>query len=153
MIIPRRRLVVRTSAMASPTRARLLLLLVSTVALLGGCGGDVLVDPGGAGGAGGAGGGSCDARIATLSQKIAVAETCNPLINAVQCSGTASVTDGCGCQVIANETNPTAVAAAQAAHDAASAASCIAPCAAPCPYFGPGFCDPATGKCVAGLLD
>ena len=152
MIVPRRRLVVMTSAMASPTRAWLLLSLVSSVALLGACGGNVLVDPGGAG-AGGGSAGSCDARLVTLAQKIAAAETCNPLINAVQCSGTASVTDGCGCQVIANETNPSAVAAAQAAYEAASAASCIAPCAAPCPYFGPGFCDPATGKCVAGLLD
>lgn len=150
MIVPRRRLVVMTSAMASPTRARLLLSLVSSVALLGACGGDVLVDPGGAGGAGG---GSCDVLLATLAQKIAVADTCDPNIFSIQCNGTASVTDACGCQVLANETNPSAVAAAQAAHEAASAAQCIAPCAAPCPYYGPGFCDPATSKCVAGLLD
>lgn len=130
------------------------------------CGGSVVVDGSGAGGSGGGTSSStststttsttttsCDALLADLSAKVAAAQACDPLINSVQCDGSAVVLDACSCQLLANETNPTAVAAAQAAYQAASA--CFPTCDGPCVGIGPGFCQPVPnggGVCVSAVF-
>lgn len=130
------------------------------------CGGSVVVD---GTGSGGGGGGtttstststststtvtSCEGLLADLAAKIVTAQACDPLINTVQCDGSAIVLDACSCQILANEKNPAAVAAASAAYQAA--ASCFAPCDAPCAGAGPGFCQPVPnggGVCVSAVF-
>lgn len=143
--------------MRSLSRASLLSLGSSL--LLAACGGNVVVDSGSTGTGGGGGGaepGSCDALLADFQAKQAAAVECNPFINAIQCDGSAFVYDACGCQVLANETNPATVAAAQTSYEAAFAAICFAPCDGPCQVYGGGFCSSnggSTGVCMVALPD
>jgi hypothetical protein len=91
-----------------------------------------------------------------LTNKNAEAIACNPAINMPQCTGTAYVLDTCGCQILANETNPSAVQAAQQAYQAWVGAGCGPwPCDT-CPVTGPGGCIPGpngTGTCQTIMPD
>ena len=137
------------------------LLLVSVLVALGGCGGKAVIDgPDGFGGGGGTTttttAVTCDGLFQVYDAALADAVSCNPFVNMMQCDGTASVHDPCGCPVLANETNPTAVQAAVAAYDAWVAASC-GPylCGAPCQTLSPGFCSgtgPSDGVCVSAVF-
>jgi hypothetical protein len=90
---------------------------------------------------------------------VAAAEACNAALNIVQCNGTATVHDACGCVVIGNETNPQAVSAANNAWTDCESMGCCGPMAHPitpltcgkCPgTTATGHCDPATSLCTYG---
>jgi len=77
---------------------------------------------------------------------------CDPTIFIAQCTGSAIIRDLCGCQVIANENNPTAV---QAAHDAYASwigIGCGPMTCDVCPVFSPSSCvadsTGTTGSCT-----
>lgn len=117
---------------------------------IGGAGGTTSTGTGGLGGAGGIGGaGGCDALLADFQAKLDAAQACNPLINAIQCSGTVVAFDTCGCEVVANDQASTAASYAIGAYESWADAGCgpydCALC--PPPPSSPWFCDPATSKC------
>jgi hypothetical protein len=68
--------------------------------------------------------GACQSLFATFQNALAEAVKCSPVLGVVQCSGSATLLDACGCTVVANETQPEKVKAAQAAYDAWVAAGC-----------------------------
>ncbi|MFT3773067.1 MAG: hypothetical protein QM820_47405 [Minicystis sp.] len=147
----------------SPVRSfpRLALLLgVGAATLAAACGGKTIVETGPAGGSGGAtttglggaGGLSndCDVLGADFQSKLAAAQSCDPLINAIQCSGTATLHDGCGCEVAGNELAPEKVSLAVDAFEAWVNAGCgpfeCALCPPP-PSSVSWFCDPGSSQC------
>jgi hypothetical protein len=141
------------------------------------CGGKAVVDgPGNQGGEGGqttttshtdnsttsgtggegATGDPCTQLEGNLTQKIADALACDPAINMPQCTGTAYVLDTCGCQILANELDPSAVGAAQQAYQAWVGQGCGPWDCLDCPTPGPGGCVPGpngTGVCQTFLPD
>ncbi|MBI4950470.1 MAG: hypothetical protein HY908_00405 [Myxococcales bacterium] len=149
---------------------------VSAVAVLG-CGGKAVIDAGDGPGGGGAGGGTttttttttttsttttttttvltCDGLYQVLEAAIASAVACDPLVNMVQCDGSAVIHDPCGCPVLANETSPAAVEAATDAYDAWTGAGC-GPylCGLPCQPMSAGLCmatSGSSGTCVVAI--
>lgn len=101
------------------------LLLLGFVSSMSACGGNVVVDrggpatggSGGAGGSGGVGGGSggagaaysCDELEQMLINAFAEAMSCSASVSSPQCTGVAKIYDLCGCPIVANEKNPSAV--------------------------------------------
>jgi hypothetical protein len=140
-------------------------------ALLGACGGKVVVDGVGAGGGGsttvtsattgvaatGAGGGSadCAALLQDFQTKLDVALTCNPAIDMAQCTGAAVVADTCDCQLVAGESSPEAVSASQLAHDAWVAAGCGPFDCDNCPPgpSTPWQCDALSNRCTPSIFN
>jgi hypothetical protein len=134
------------------------------------CGGKVVFVAEGDGGSGGStsssssssgsstssssGGGCSDLKI-QLDAAVAAAIVCNPLINQVQCDGTAVIHDACDCpSILLNEKNPNQVANAKAAYSAWTTAGCgPAQCGKLCVPATSGFCQPdpngTTGTCVS----
>ncbi len=171
--------------------ARLLCLALTGVAsTAAGCGGKVVLDAGhggsttGAGGNATTGGGGgtttgtvgsvttgtttssggveCSGTYAQLGAAVEGAQQCDPTLQIVQCSGKVTVHDVCGCEVVANETNPDAVGAANTAWNGCEAIGCCGPGAhpitppscMPCPTPPiAGACDPQTGLCVSVVPD
>jgi len=125
------------------------------------CGGKVAVDGAGAGGGStststGVGGGDCASLGAALSAAIGAAQSCNPTVDIIQCSGSAIIHDACGCPIVANEASTGAVSQAAALFSAWIATGCgPIECFAcpPDPSTTPWGCDPSTMKCVPLLLE
>jgi hypothetical protein len=139
-------------------------LILAAVALAWSCGGKAVVDPGGhaEGGAGGESttttstgqGGqgaatSCESMLQQLTDAIDAAQACDPTIFLVQCAGTATVTDSCTCELVANENYPELIEVAAAAYGAWMAAECgPIPCyGCPPPPSSPWYCDPTSWRC------
>ncbi|MCC6525950.1 MAG: hypothetical protein IT373_25110 [Polyangiaceae bacterium] len=128
------------------------------------CGGKAVLDSGAGGGGGSATTSSttsnttspttttvdCDSLKQALDDAVAAAVACWPSDPQPQCTGTAYVYDTCQCQILANETNPQAIAAALEAFDAWVAPGCGPWDCGFCPVFGPGACVPSGngGHCV-----
>lgn len=133
------------------------------VAVMGGCGANVVFDATGAGGAGGSsastgGGGAggsaatgspCDILSSTLDDTILAATACDPFLNVASCTGSLVILDTCGCPaIVANELYPERAQAAQNAYDAWVAAGCGPyPCET-CIPATTGLCDPNTSRCA-----
>src|SRR5262245_6566484 len=130
------------------------------------CGGKVVVDNGaggeGTGGttnaSGSASGVDCGSLQTDLAAKIEAARACQLDANVVECGGTAFVSDTCGCQLLANENNPQAVADAQAAYTSWVNAGCGPnPCTTACAQPLAGFCastpDGLSGVCTSVIPD
>lgn len=142
--------------------------------LAGACGGKAVVDPeiqtgtGGSGaatttsstssssttssssGTAGAGGSaSCEVLQDLLEEAIAVAQWCDPLINAAQCTGHTIIMDPCGCEVVANDTISDAAGQALAAYDAWVAQGCgpVDCMTCPPPPSSPWYCDGDLMRC------
>jgi hypothetical protein len=136
-------------------------------ALVWSCGGKAVVDPpihgqagsGGQGatttttgstGLGGEGAGTgCEALMQDLTNAISAAQACDPASPVYECTGMAVVKDTCACDLVANQTVPTLVQAANDAYDAWVAAGCgPIPCyACPPPPSSPWYCDPNSLSC------
>ena len=156
------------------------MLRVRTLGTLGGlfllaCGGKAFVDGGvGAGGSAGAGGTTSSHTTSThstgsagsgapgdpcleaqdwLGIKIVAALACDPTIYLAQCTGTATVYDYCGCELVANENNATAVQDAIDAYKAMVQMGCAPTTCAPCPGIINATCVPTgagnTGTCAS----
>jgi hypothetical protein len=132
---------------------------VAAAILAAACGGKVAVDTHGAGGTptsgtGGGGGGDCASLGAALSAAVEAARACNPVLDVIQCSGSAIINDGCGCPIVANEQQSTHVSDAQGLYSAWISTGCgPIECFAcpPSPMSTPWYCDGNTGKCEAAL--
>ncbi len=133
------------------------------VALLSGCGANVVFESGGEGGSAGAGasspgggseGGStssgspCGALTAAFEDAISAARACDPFLNVASCTGSAVILDSCGCPaIVANELYPERVEAAKNAYDAWVGAGCGPfPCET-CVPANAGICDSVTSQC------
>jgi hypothetical protein len=140
-----------------------------------GCGGTAVVDGDAAGGGGsattsstssngsggmntsvsssnssGSGGSSCNDAADDVTAAVLKAQACDPLINALQCSGMTVVIDTCGCVAVANDLSQDAAEFALAAYDAWVGAGCSPyRCdSCPPPPDSPWYCDPDAGKCL-----
>jgi len=139
------------------------------VALVGGaCGGKAVVDPmdTGTGGSSstssstststttstGTGGtvDPCQVLEEQLGVALRLAQACNPMINAIQCSGDTVVYDTCGCEVVANDHAVSEAEDARAAYDAWVAAGCGPHLCASCPPGPdtPWYCDVDAEACL-----
>ncbi len=78
-----------------------------------------------------------------LEAALRLAQACNPMINAIQCSGQAVVYDTCGCQVVANDQASSEAEAALEAYDAWVQAGCGPQLCSTCPPGPetPWYCD------------
>jgi hypothetical protein len=136
-------------------RRSLLGLALCAWAALGACGGKVVVDAPGTGAGGGSGGGSandCTSLEQALTTAIAAAQKCDSLSSTFQCGGV--VTDSCGCEEAANDTNPATIQAAQSAYQAWTSAGCgPVPCATcpPSPSWGLWTCQPSMNSCMGPM--
>jgi hypothetical protein len=108
----------------------------------------------GSGGAAGTGGkpgdaGACAPLFDTYQKALAEAVKCSSQLGVVQCSGSATLYDSCGCKLVANETQDAKVKEAQAAYDAWTKAGC-GPygCGKACFEGTTGACDPTTSTCT-----
>lgn len=157
------------------------IVVTSSVALAGACGGKVtfVEDGSSEGGAGSTsstkstttksattgvntgvttGGGDCNSLLAALNAANAAAQECNPAISSPQCDGTAIVNDTCGCpSILANEKQPETVKAALVAYNAWVDAGCGPfECGGGCFKAVSGFCSPTNGNkgmCFQALPD
>ncbi|MBI4952651.1 MAG: hypothetical protein HY908_11505 [Myxococcales bacterium] len=131
-----------------------------TAGLFSACGGKAVIDSSAGGGGGSATTSTsttnsttspttttvdCDTLKQALDDAVAAAVACYPSDPQPQCNGTAYVYDTCQCQILANETNPQAIAAALEAFDAWVAPGCGPWDCGFCPLFGPGVCVPTAG--------
>lgn len=141
--------------------------LVASLGLVTGCGGKVVVDLSGSG-AGGAstttgtttttsststssGAVDCAMLLQDLGAKFDTAQSCNPYDNPpVECTGSATIQDTCGCKVVGNSLDGAAVAAANQAFEAWSSAGCGPGECKKCPPAPPAsyYCDATQKKCV-----
>jgi hypothetical protein len=117
-----------------------LALLLAAVLLAASCSNQIVDAPGpisagggGGGGDGGSGGGdggvTCEALIADLTTKIALARACTSVGTWDDCDESAWAKDECGCGAPLNHSRAAEVAAAQVAADAIVAAGCVLTCA------------------------
>jgi hypothetical protein len=128
-----------------------LALLATAVLLTASCASRIIDAPsadGGGGSGGGAGGGdagggtTCEALIADLTTKIALARACTSVGTWDDCDESEWVKDECGCGAPLNHVSTAEVMAAQAAADAVVAAGCTITCSPQtCPdrYKDPGY--------------
>jgi hypothetical protein len=152
-------------------RLRAALLVASFTSILAACGGKVVVDGEGTSGEGGAGGdpttvttattstqfvavgvggaGGCDGLQADAIATLAAAQACNPALNALQCSGTNTTVDLCGCPVVANDSAFSAAQLATMAFTTWVNAGCgpFECFACPPPPDNPWYCDPTESIC------
>ena len=91
----------------------------------------------------------CDLLLEELENTIWTAQSCDPLINAIQCSGQTVITDLCGCEVVANDMSPEAAEEAQINYEYWVAEGCgPSDCTAcPPPPSAPWYCDPNSMMC------
>ena len=151
-----------------PSLFPIALVVASFTSLLMACGGKVVVEgsgtPGGGGGGasgststtvgssvvvGSGGAGGCAGLQADAIATLAAAQACNPGLDALQCTGTNTSVDLCGCPVVANDTAFTAAQLANMAFSTWVNAGCgpIECFACPPPPGSPWFCDPTTSLC------
>lgn len=127
-------------------RTSLFFSAASLALLAAGCGGKVVVDQPGSGG--GSGTTDCATLQTELAAAVAAAMACNPAVDQIQCDGTATVSDACGCPFVANEKNPAAVTAALDAYAAWTSGSCGPLACDACAGLGTGgYCDATTSLC------
>lgn len=152
--------------------SRAALVTASIASLLAACGGKVVVDaedtPGTGGtaattssvGTGGIGtsvassttsGGNvkCSGLQEDVEATVTAAQACNPAFSSPQCSGSLTVTDVCGCVVVANEKTPQAAQLAAKAFNTWVGAGCGPFQCESCPPGpdSPWFCDPTFKIC------
>jgi hypothetical protein len=83
-----------------------------------------------------------------MQATLAEAQQCSPNLTVIQCDGSATSYDMCGCEVVLNETQSAKVKAAQDAYKAWVDAGCgPLGCGAPCFLGTKGACDPGTSMC------
>jgi len=97
-------------------------------------------------------GNSCDDLETALLAWLAAAQACDPMINALQCTGDTVVYDTCGCAVVAADPQESEAAEARDAYDEWVDAGCGPHLCADCPPppTQPWFCDPDLMSCAAG---
>lgn len=131
--------------------------------LITACGGKVvfveLADAGGTGGASStvtsstSTGADCAALANDLAAKTLAARACAPELDVIQCSGSAIVSDECGCaSKVLNETQSPKVADAEMAFAAFAQGNCVHPCENACLPASAGTCElneDGTGTCIA----
>lgn len=98
---------------------------------------------GGVAGSGGTTTNFCDLLQEELENAIWSAQWCDPLINALQCTGDTVILDTCGCPVVANDTTPHAAEEALIAYDGWVAEGCGPFLCSTCPPppSSPWYCD------------
>src|SRR5690606_15273953 len=107
----------------------------------GGSAGSTGGSAGSTGGSAGAGG-ECASLLAQMQATLDAAVTCSPQLPVVQCSGSATSYDACGCEVVLNETQSDKVKAAKDAYQAWADAGCGPyACGKPCALGTNGVCD------------
>ena len=103
---------------------------------------------GSASGAGGAGGGTCAALEASYAEAFAAARSCNPQLDNIQCTPTASPSLACNfCQMHVN--NTTVLDQLRAAYDAVPCPPVPCPAIA-CIPIAPAACVPNDGGALTG---
>jgi len=97
----------------------------------------------------GAGGASCDGLLGDLQSKLDAAQACNPALEVVQCTGSKTVIDTCGCVAVANA-SPDYLAQAANSYAAWVSAGCGPFLCDHCPPppQAKWFCSSATSKCT-----
>ena len=97
------------------------------------------------------GGVECSGTYAQLANAVRLAQMCDPVLVATQCSGVVEVHDACGCMLIANEASPGGVDQANAQWAACVAMGCCGPAAHPISPPGCAPCGPtpSSGTCNA----
>ncbi len=91
----------------------------------------------------------CDLLQEELENSIWSAQLCDPLINALQCTGQTVITDVCGCELVANDLSPESAEEAQINYDYWVAEGCGPFLCADCPPppSAPWYCDPNSKMC------